>query len=120
MADIILDFKSKNNSVIIKANVDVKATSNDIKNSGKSPNITSFSRIRSEYIKDPDYIFIILSIKHRVYSKKNKKDSMMMGIMEIVDFKSYDLKYISKKDLSYNPALGTGQIQLRDIHNVSL
>ena len=44
----------------------------------------------------------------------------MMGIMEIVDFKSYDLKYISKKDLSYNPALGTGQIQLRDIHNVSL
>ena len=120
MADIILDFKSKNSSAIIKANVDVKATSNDIKNSGKSPNITSFSRIRSEYIKDPDYIFIILSIKHRVYSKKNKKDSMMMGIMEIVDFKSYDLKYISKKDLSYNPALGTGQIQLRDIHNVSL
>jgi len=48
MADIILDFKSKNNSGIIKANVDVKATSNDIKNSGKSPNITSFSRIRSE------------------------------------------------------------------------
>ena len=38
----------------------------------------------------------------------------MMGVMEIVDFKAYDLKHISEEDLSYNPALGTGQIQIRD------
>jgi len=42
-----------------------------------------------------------------------------MGVMEIVDFNSYDLKYISDSDISYNPALGTGQIQIRDIHYVS-
>ena len=118
MADIIIKLQSKNNPDVIVANIDVKATSQNIKNSGKSPNITSFSRIRSEYIKDPNYVFVILSIKHKVYSEKNKKDSMMMGVMEVIDFKSYDLKYISKKDLSYNPALGTGQIQLRDVHNV--
>jgi hypothetical protein len=32
----------------------------------------------------------------------------------------YDLKYISAADISYNPALGTGQIQIRDIHYVNL
>jgi PAS domain S-box-containing protein len=42
-----------------------------IENSGKGPNITSFSRIRSAYVEDPDLIFIILSIKHKVYSQKN-------------------------------------------------
>lgn len=42
-----------------------------------------------------------------------------MGVMEVVDFNSYDLKYISDSDISYNPALGTGQIQIRDIHYVS-
>ncbi|NLZ80570.1 MAG: hypothetical protein GX913_01995 [Clostridiales bacterium] len=30
-----------------------------------------------------------------------------------------DLKYISNADISYNPALGTGQIQIKDIHYVS-
>lgn len=44
---------------------------------------------------------------------------MMMGIMEVVDFNAYDLKYLSDSDISYNPALGTGQIQIRDIHYVS-
>ena len=48
--------------------VDVKATSNDMPESWKSPNITSFSRIRTAYVKDPDFMFIILSIKHKVYS----------------------------------------------------
>ena len=67
MSDIILQFKKINNK-IVTANVDVKATSNDIENSGKSPNITSFSRIRTAYINDPNYMFIILSIKHSVYS----------------------------------------------------
>lgn len=40
--------------------------------------------------------------------------------MEIVGSNCYDLKYLSKEDISYNPALGTGQLQVRDIHYVSL
>jgi len=43
----------------------------------------------------------------------------MDGIMEIVDFNAYDLKYISEIDISYNPSLGTGQIQIKDIHYVN-
>lgn len=121
MADVILQFKKnrKRNSSVT-GHVDVKATSKDIENSGKSPNITSFSRIRSAYVVDPDYIFVILSVKHRVFSKKDSKAKMMAGIMEVVDFNAYDLKYLSDSDISYNPALGTGQIQVRDIHYVSI
>lgn len=120
MADVILQFKkNRQRSDVVTGNVDVKATSQDIENSGKSPNITSFARIRSAYVEDPDYIFIILSIKHRVYSSKDIQTKMMMGVMEVVDFNAYDLKYISDGDISYNPALGTGQLQVRDIHYVS-
>lgn len=117
MADIILQFQVNNN--VITGNVDVKATSNDIPDSGKSPNITSFSRIRTAYVKDPNFIFIILSIKHSVYVKRNEYTNLMDGIMQIIDFNVYDLKYISDSDISYNPALGTGQIQIKDIHYVS-
>ena len=121
MADVILQFKKtrKRNSSVT-GHVDVKATSTDIANSGKSPNITSFARIRSAYITDPDYIFVILSIKHRVSSTRDYETKMMMGIMEVVDFNAYDLKYLSDPDISYNPALGTGQIQIRDIHYVTI
>jgi len=120
MADIILQFRrQRKRQSVITGHVDVKATSNDIKNSGKSPNITSFARIRSAYVKDPDYIFIILSIKHKVYSEKERSTGMMNGVMEIVDFNAYDLKCISASDISYNPALGSGQLQVRDIHYVS-
>ena len=45
---------------------------------------------------------------------------MMDAIMEISAHNSYDLKYLSESDISYNPALGTGQIQIRDIHYVEL
>jgi len=111
MADVILQFKRKRkHQSSVTANVDVKATSNDIKNSGKSPNITSFARIRTAYIKDPDYLFIILSIKHKVYSKRDYKTKMMMGVMEVVDFNAYDLKFLSSQDISHNPALGSGQL----------
>lgn len=121
MADVILQFrKTHKRSSVVTGYVDVKATSNDIDNSGKSPNITSFARIRTAYIKDPDYIFVILSIKHKVYSTKDSINKMMMGVMEIVDFNAYDLKYLSDSDISYNPALGTGQLQVRDIHYVNL
>lgn len=117
MADIILQFKKGN--TVLTGNVDVKATANDIPNSGKSPNITSFSRIRTAYVKDPDFMFIILSIKHRVYVQKNVNTGLMDGIMEVVDYNAYDLKFISDTDINYNPALGTGQIQIKDIHYVS-
>lgn len=120
MADVILQFKRKRKrQTSVTGFIDVKATSNDIKGSGKSPNITSFARIRTEYIKDPDYIFIILSIKHKVYSKRDNSSYMMFGVMEIVDFNAYDLKFLGKTDISYNPALGSGQLQIRDIHYVS-
>ena len=120
MADVILQFKRKRKrQSSVTANVDVKATSNDIKNSGKSPNITSFARIRTAYVEDPDYLFIILSIKHKVYSERDRRTKMMLGVMEVVDFNAYDLKFISSQDISYNPALGSGQLQVRDIHYVS-
>jgi len=118
IADIILQFKKTDN--VTTANVDVKATSEDIVNSGKSPNITSYARIRSAYIEDPDFIFIILSLKHKVYSQRNTQSLLMDGVMEITDQKTYDLKYISTDDISYNPALGSGQIQIKDIHYVQL
>ena len=121
MSDIILQFeRARTVGTSITAEVDVKATAGDIESSGKSPNITSFARIRSAYVDDPDYIFVVLSLKHRVYSKRNTETGRLDGIMEVVGHHAYDLKYLSSKDLTYNPALGTGQIQVRDIHYVSL
>jgi len=62
IADIILQFKkTRKIESGVTAEVDVKATAEDIVSSGKSPNITAFKRIRSAYVDDPDYIFIILS-----------------------------------------------------------
>jgi len=121
MADVILQFKKKRKVESgVTAEVDVKATSEDLESSGKSPNITSFKRIRTAYVEDPDYIFIILSLKHRVYSTKNAETGLMDGIMEVVAHNAYDLKFLSSADLSYNPALGSGQLQVRDIHYVKL
>ena len=121
MADVVLQFKKeRKHESGVTAEVDVKATSEDIESSGKSPNITSFKRIRTAYIQDPDYIFIILSLKHRVYSTKNDSTKLIDGIMEVVSYNVYDLKYLSASDISYNPALGSGQLQVRDIHYVQL
>ena len=79
MADVILQFSRKRKVESgITAEVDVKATAEDIANSGKSPNITSYARIRTSYVNDPDYLFVILSLKHRVYSTRNEKTKMMM------------------------------------------
>lgn len=117
VADVILQFKKENK--ILTGNIDVKSTSIDIKSSGKSPNITSYKRIRSAYVEDPDFIFIILSLKHTVYSVENKISNTKNAIMEVKNVKAYDLKYISEADINYNPALGTGQIQIRDIHYVA-
>lgn len=121
LADVILQFKHKTAmGDIASANVDVKATAEDFDNSGKSPNITSFERIRNAYIEDPDYIFIILSLKHKVYGERDTTTGLFNGVMEIVKHNAYDLKYISENDISYNPALGTGQLQIKDIHYVSI
>jgi hypothetical protein len=121
MADVVLQFKrERKHQASVTGYIDVKATSNDIEGSGKSPNITSFARIRSMYIEDPDYLFVILSLKHKVYSTRDAEMKMMMGVMEIVDHNAYDLKYLSAADVSYNPALGSGQLQVRDIHYVTL
>ena len=121
MADIILQFKKKTSlGSVVTANVDSKATAEDLEKSGKSPNITSYARIRSAYVEDADFIFVILSLKHKVYCQKNMQTGLMDGIMEVVRYNAYDIKYISSSDLSYNPALGTGQLQIRDIHYVSL
>lgn len=117
MADVILQFRKDNK--VLTGNIDVKATANDIPNAGKGPNITSFSRIRTAYVKDPNFMFIILSLKHNVYSQRNSTTGLIDGIMEIVDFNAYDLKYVSDADISYNPALGTGQIQIKDIHYIT-
>jgi len=121
MADVILQFEKKRKvGSGVTAEVDVKATAEDIEKSGKSPNITSYARIRTAYVEDPDYLFVILSLKHRVYSTRNEETKMMDGIMEVVAYNAYDLKFLSSRDLNYNPALGTGQIQVRDIHYVDL
>jgi hypothetical protein len=121
MADVILQFKKERKSESgITAEVDVKATAEDIESSGKAPNITAFKRIRTAYVDDPDYIFIILSLKHKVYCTKNQATGLMDGIMEVVAHNTYDLKFLSSTDISYNPALGSGQLQVRDIHYVTL
>ena len=109
MADVILQFKKKTTfGSVVTANVDSKATAEDLEKSGKSPNITSFARIRSAYIEDADFMFVILSLKHKVFCQKNNKTGLMDGIMEVVKYNAYDIKYISEPDMSYNPALGTG------------
>lgn len=119
-ADVLLQFKrNKVVNPVVTAEVDVKATAEDFESSGKSPNITSFARIRSAYIENPDYLFVILSLKHKVYSQRNLETGLMDGIMEVVKYNAYDIKYLSDSDISYNPALGTGQIQIRDIHYVT-
>ena len=121
MADIILQFKKATSfGSVVTANVDSKATAEDFEKSGKSPNITSFARIRSSYVEDADFIFVVLSLKHKVFCQKNSKTGLMDGIMEVVKYNAYDIKYISEPDISYNPALGTGQLQIKDIHYVNL
>ncbi len=119
--DVVLQFKrdAAEDAGYLTANVDVKATAQDIVTSGKSPNITSYAKIRSEYVADADYVFLILSLRHKVYGERDPQTGMTNGIMEVVSCAVYDLKYLSESDISYNPALGTGQIQIRDMQYIS-
>ena len=76
-ADIVLQFKRVNPSPKrLSASVDVKATSEDILTSGKSPNITSYARIRTDYLADPDYIFIIFPLNTKFTERKRKKPDL--------------------------------------------
>lgn len=121
ISDVVLQFRRSNTQgSVIAANIDVKATSEDIKGSGKSPNITSYPRIRTAYVEDPNYIFVILSLKHKAIVVENQDTHMMEGVMEIVGHNVYDLKYISEPDITYNPALGKGQFQIPKIQSVNL
>ena len=124
LADVILQFKRTNltqpNPCYITGSIDTKSTTDTIKNSGKGPNITSFAKIRTAYLEDPDFIFVILSIKYHPYSETNPTTGMAKGIIDLTEFKSYDFKYLSELDFSINPALGTGQIQIKDIHYIKI
>ena len=40
--------------------------------------------------------------------------------MEIISHQAFDIKYIRESDINYNPALGTGQLQVKDINYVKL
>lgn len=115
IVDIMLSFKPKGEVGFI-AQVDVKATANDILTSGKSPNITSFLKIRSAYVEDPDFMFIILSLKHSFYTI-TQENSVKQNLV-IKQVNTYDLKGIATSDYNINPSLGTGQMQIRDIHYV--
>lgn len=57
-------------------------------------------------------------MRHKVFSEKADKEGITNGIMQVNGCHVYDIKYVSSKDLNYNPALGTGQLQIRDIHYV--
>lgn len=117
LADIILQFHKISNDNYSTANIDVKSTADNIKNAGKSPNITSFSKIRTAYVKDPDFVFVILSIKYNPYAEEDPS-GFARCIVKLQKFNAYDFKYLSESDFGVNPALGTGQIQIKDIHYV--
>ena len=67
--DVLLQFKRADGGDYVSSNIDVKATAADIEKSGKSPNITSYAKIRTEYVNDPDFMFLILSL-NTAYSAK--------------------------------------------------
>lgn len=116
LVDLVLSFKSEE-SIGFPVGVDVKGTSMDIASAGKSPNITSFAKIRTAYINDNNFIFVILSLKHQVFTDNTEEKAKQSLIIK--EANAYDLKYLREKEFTINPALGTGQIQISDIHYVS-
>ena len=120
--DVILQFKRpRAGGAAAPANVEVEpAAAEGLQTSGTSSNITSFAWLRSEYVQDPDSLFIILSLKHTVYGERDAVTGLTHGVMEVIACAAYDLKYISPPGLSYNPALGTGQLQIREVRYATL
>ena len=119
-ANPTIQYNVLNSAFDLRPSIAISEDNKSYSKTGKSVRLADAQRYVSEYVEDGDFIFIILSIKHRVYSTRDEKTKMMKGIMEVVASHTYDLKYLSDSDISYNPALGTGQIQVRDIHYVTL
>lgn len=115
LVDLVLSFKPENSDGF-PAGVDVKGTSMDIPNSGKSPNITSFAKIRTAYIDDNNFMFIILSLKHQVFTDTTGEQAVQSLVIK--EANAYDLKYLRESEFNINPSLGTGQLQIGDIHYV--
>ena len=69
---------------------------------------------RADLVRDDEGRHEWFRLVNRVVSR-----GMMEGVMEVVDHNAYDLKHLSAADISYNPSLGTGQLQVRDIHYVT-
>ena len=65
-------------------------------------------------------LFLIFSIKYSVNKETTGDDGYSTDKLIIKNFNIYDFKFIADNELSYNPALGTGQIQIKDIHNVKI
>ena len=55
-----------------------------------------------------------------VENTKNEWGLVNVEALERLKYNVYDMKYMSDANISYNPALGTGQIQIKDIHYVSI
>jgi hypothetical protein len=97
--------------------VDVKATAVDIKGAGQNANLTSYAKIRDQYLADPNYIFMVLALEHTVRSYV-LVDGKIESIMKVASCQVFDLKSLAARDVSLNPALGHGQLQIRDIQNM--
>ena len=81
--------------------------------------IKKIQKLNFQKLKNRLWSFFVLSIKHKMTNSIDPETGNAVGIMKIIDFNIYDLKLISDKDISYNPALGSGQLQIRNIHKVS-
>jgi hypothetical protein len=117
LADIMLRFGR--GKQILAADVDVKATAADIPGAGKGPNVTSYAKIRNQYLADPDYIFIILAVEHTVRSRP-LPDGKAESVMKVASCRLFDLKAVADKDLVFNPSLGHGQLQIRQIQHMEV
>ena len=106
--DFLLFFKFLEGKPEQPAYIDSKATSLDIETSGRNPNLVSFGKIRSLYLKKPYLIYIIVSFKHSL----SERGTIIKNV------EAFELKDLAASDIVYNKRLN--QLQLRDIFNVRL
>lgn len=106
--DFLLFFKFLDEEPEQPIYVDSKATSLDIETSGRNPNLVSFGKIRSLYLRRPHLIYIIVSFKHSLSEQ---------GIT-VKSVEAFELKDLAASDIVYNKRLN--QLQLRNIFNVGL
>jgi len=106
--DFLLFFKFQKDKREQPVYVDSKATSLDIKTSGKNPNLVSFGKIRNFFSKNPNQIYVITSFKHSLLEE---------GII-VKNVETFELKDLASSDIVYNKRLN--QLQLRDIFSIKL